>query len=85
MAMRIWPKRAGVASLKVPRVNCAYTRSASAASAALKGSSLPQDVLDSIAVGAPTYPKTSIHANVRSVNHLYLLQTRPQALRLLGS
>jgi acetylornithine aminotransferase len=49
MALRILSKRASFA-LRAPRVNCVSPRFASAASAALKGSSLPQDVKDSIAV-----------------------------------
>lgn len=53
MALRFSSKRA-YAALRAPRINGLSIRNASAASAALKGSSLPQDVLDSIAVGYDT-------------------------------
>lgn len=52
MALRISSKRVCVA-LRAPRINCVSARFASAAAAAVKGSSLPQDVKDSIAVSAP--------------------------------
>ena len=49
MALRFTSKRV-CASLRAPRICVVSYRSVSAASAALKGSSLPQDTIDSIAV-----------------------------------
>jgi acetylornithine aminotransferase len=48
MAFRIVSKRV-CASLRAPRVNCVSTRFASSAAAAVQGSSLPQELKDSIA------------------------------------
>jgi acetylornithine aminotransferase len=63
MALRIMSKRACAVVLRTPRANYVPARFASAASAALKGSSLPQDVKDSIAVGASLSPFAYFLAN----------------------
>jgi acetylornithine aminotransferase len=64
MAFRIVSKRV-CASLRAPRVNCVSTRFASSAAAAVQGSSLPQELKDSIAVWIPRFRLLGANTNSR--------------------
>jgi hypothetical protein len=85
MALRVWSKRVGVVALRAPRTHHTSPRFASASSAALQGSSLPQDVKDSIAVGTQFIVNLVCLLTPRSVNRLFLHLTRPRAPRPLAS
>ncbi len=80
MALRLSPQRI-CASFRTPRVNGVSIRFASAAAAALKGSSLPQDVKDSIAVSLlPSMLQVQLLI-LYSVNHPCQHQIHPQPRR----
>lgn len=84
MAFRI-ASRHVCASLRAPRVYGVSTRFASSAAAAVQGSSLPQDVKDSIAVGAPEISFASQMLISHSVIRLWQPRILKQVRKLPAS